>query len=255
MRTFIGLLSIVGVVLFGSSFILSYTNPLLVESIARDMIRMEVERRVGEKLATLKDSHLISLAQRLSAKNTAEINAIKLKLADELPQKVAAIVAEMGDINCECRKAIAKNIMSGFEARSTNLTHLNKRLTQLIRTKYMAVSESLTREFRIFTAANTIMFALLGVTAVLRKRANLQLVLPAAVLLGATLIVSYLYVFNQDWLHTILFGDYIGLGYFAYLGLATAGLVDIAFNKARLTTRIVNLALNILGSAVQAAPC
>lgn len=255
MRTFIGFLSIVGVVLFSSAFILSYTNPILVESIARDAIKKEVERRVGEKLASINNSRLVDLSQRLSSKNTTEINAIKLKLSNELPQKVAAIVADMRDVDCECRKTIAKNIMDSFEARITNLAHLNERLTQLIRTKYMAVAESLTREFRIFTAANTIMFALLGVTVVLRKRANLQLVLPAAVLLGATLIVGYLYVFNQDWLHTILFGDYIGLGYFAYLSLATAGLADIAFNKARITTRIINLALNILGSAVQATPC
>jgi hypothetical protein len=124
-----------------------------------------------------------------------------------------------------------------------------------IRTKYMETAEALTREFRIFTGANAAMFALLGLTTRWRKRAGAQLLLPAAVLIGAAAVVGGLYLFSQNWLHTVVFAEYVGLGYFAYLALAVALLADIAFNRARVTTEIVNAILNVLGSAVTVVPC
>jgi hypothetical protein len=255
MRILILITALVSVTLFGSGFILSYVNPTFVESIARKVIRIEVERRVGERLTALENNKIVKFAERLSGRNAMEIADLKRKMAEGLPQKVAAVAAEMRNVDCECRKAIEKTITGIFEDRVAGLSHLNERLGLLIRTKYMEVAESLTREFRIFTGANTIMFAFLGITAALRRGAGLQLVLPTIVLLGAAGIVGYLYLFNQDWLHAILFGDYVGLGYFTYLGAATACLADIAFNRARVTTRIVNAALNAVGSAITAVPC
>jgi hypothetical protein len=88
-----------------------------------------------------------------------------------------------------------------------------------------------------------------------RKKATLQLALPAAVLVVAATVVAALYLFNQNWLHTVLYGDYVGLWYVAYLGLAIAGLADVVFNRARVTTRVVNRLLDFVGSALQAVPC
>jgi hypothetical protein len=111
------------------------------------------------------------------------------------------------------------------------------------------------REFRIFTSANAIVFALLGITALIRRKAGMQLVLPAVVLVGAAVIVAGFYLFNQDWFHTILFNDYVGFGYFAYLGVAVAFLADIAFNHARVTTQLVNGFFSAIGAAFSAVPC
>lgn len=72
---------------------------------------------------------------------------------------------------------------------------------------------------------------------------------------GAAGVVGALYIFGQDWLHTIVFNDYVGLGYFAYLGVAVAFLADVAFNRARVSTQVVNAAFNIVGAAIQAVPC
>ena len=88
-----------------------------------------------------------------------------------------------------------------------------------------------------------------------RQRAALQLALPAVVLAGAVVITTTLYLFNQNWLHTVLFSQYVGLGYVAYLGLAVAFLADIVFNRARVTTELVNIVLQALGSAIKAVPC
>ena len=77
----------------------------------------------------------------------------------------------------------------------------------------------------------------------------------AWMLLAAASITAYLYLFNQNWLHTLLFSDYVGLAYLGYLGAAFALLSDIIFNRARITTEILNFILNALGSAVQVVPC
>ena len=255
MRVFINIIAFAGLALFGSAFIASYVKPGLVETLARDAIRSEVERRVSERIDALDGGRLAEMAKGLSGRNALEIAELKRKLAEGLPQKVAAIAAQMGNIDCECRKAIEKSMTGILERRVTDLSRVNERLELLIRTQYMGVAESLTREFRTFTGANALVFSLLAFAALLRRRAGLQLVLPTVVLLGAGGLVGYLYLFHQNWLHTILFSDYVGFGYFIYLALAVALLADIVFNRARVTTRLLNAAFSAVGSTLQAVPC
>ena len=119
----------------------------------------------------------------------------------------------------------------------------------------LKTAQALTREFRIFTGANAALFMLLALTTLARRRATLQLALPALVLIGAAGIVAFFYLFSQDWLHAIVFADYVGLGYFVYLAICIALLADILLNHARFTTRAVNLSLDAIGSAAHVLPC
>lgn len=255
MRSLVLLISVVGTLVFGTAFVLSYTNPGFVESVARDLIRMQVESRVTAKIEELDGSRLASIAERISGQHGRELARAKQELNERLPSKIAETIAEMRKLDCECRKAIETQMTGILGSRIADLSRINERLELLIRSKYMETADALTREFRIFTGANTVVFILLAVTTLVRKRANLQLALPTLVLIGAACIVAFFYVFKQDWLHTIIFAEYVGLGYFAYLSLAIALLADIAFNSARLTTKAVNVSLNALGSAVQVLPC
>ena len=119
----------------------------------------------------------------------------------------------------------------------------------------MEISEKLTREFRIFTGANAAVFALLALAAFIKRRAGLHLVAPATVLIVAASITAYLYLFNQNWLHTILFSNYVGFAYVGYLSIVFGFLCDILFNRARVTTKLLNITFNIIGSGVQLVPC
>jgi hypothetical protein len=255
LRSCILIIGLVGTLAFGSAFVLSYTNPAFVETITHEVIRRQVERRVSERLDQLEGSRLASIAQRISGRNAAEIAETKRKLAEGLPAKIAKTISEMRNLDCECRKAIEGRVTGMLDGRIAGLTSLNERLELLIRTKYMETAAALRREFRIFSGANAALFLALTLTTLVRKRASLQLALPALVLIGAAGIVGFLYVFQQDWLHTIVFANYVGLGYFAYLGVAIALLGDIAFNRARLTTEAANLLLHAVGSAATALPC
>jgi hypothetical protein len=243
MRRAILLLSVLGTLVFAGAWLFSYLQPLAVERAARELLRIEVQAQVEDRLDAFDDSRIAGLAQRALRKADIDIDREKLRA------EVAAKVAGMLDPGCECRQRLAEG-WRGLEAgRLASLVQGRSRLTAFVEARYASVRDSLLREFRIFTASNAIAFLLLGVVTWRRERARLQLLLPTLVLVGAVLVTSGLYLFNQDWLHTIVFGDYLGLGYAAYLSGVAALLADIAFNRARVT----DVVLNALGAAIPAA--
>jgi hypothetical protein len=113
-------------------------------------------------------------------------------------------------------------------------------LTYLIQTKYIEVVAALTREFRIFTGANAVVFGLLAAIAYFRPKKTSHLVLPTIILIGSTVLAGGIYIFAQDWIHTIVFSDYIGFAYFLYLGLTVAFMTDIFINRGRVSARIID---------------
>lgn len=248
-------LSLLGVLLFGGAYALSFLNPPLIERAAREVVRIEIERRVGEKIDSLSNSRLAGFAQRELRKTQVDIAMTEKSIRDKVPEQVANVIASMLNADCECRKRLVQNAQRAERERLYSLTQVRDRLGDLVESAYASVAHDLLREFRIFTASNAVAFGLLGVIAILRRRATLQLFLTAVVLIGAVAITGSLYLFNQSWLHTIMFGQYVGLAYVFYLAGVALLLADVSFNRARVTTRIVNGVLDLVGSAASAAPC
>lgn len=255
MRQALLLLGLVGATLFGSAFVISFLNPLLVERAAREIVRIEVERRVGEKIDVLSNSKVGALAQRALGKSDAEIAGARRDLAEGLPRRTAAVIANMLNADCECRKRLAQNAEGAFRDRIASLEQARAELNGMIESAYVSVTTNLMREFRIFSGSNAVAFALLALVTWFRRAAALQLVLPAVVLLGAAAVTGALYLFQQNWLHTIVFGQYWGMTYVVYLGAVAAFLSDVVFNRARVTTRLLNALFQIIGSTVHVVPC
>ena len=251
MRTTIIAIGIIGTLVFGSAFSLSFLNPGFVEKIGKNIIRHQVEKKVHEKIDALDAGMLAKKAARHIKTLDAEIADAKHKLAAGLPEKIAAIIAEMGHLDCECRKKIEKSIHDGYLWQITNAAQAQEKLNTLIRTKYMETAEKLTREFKIFTGSNTVVFALLAIAGLVKKKAGVHLIPSAVVLVAAAGITAYLYLFNQNWLHTLVFSDYLGLAYVAYLSVVFAWLSDVIFNRARVTSAILR---SIPGNLV-VVPC
>lgn len=152
-------------------------------------------------------------------------------------------------------KAIGPACRECKKSRIADLTQVRERLASLIESAYVSVSAQLLRELRIFAGSNALAFAALGAVTYARRGAALQLVLPAFVLLGAVAVTSVIYLFNQDWLHSIVYSDYVGFAYLGYLALASALMADVVFNRARVTTKVVNAISSAAGSALHAVPC
>ena len=250
-RTLLLVFSAIGTVLFGAAFFTSLLDVGYVEAIAKDIIRHQVEKKVHEKIDVLDDKFLSTKAGALIKKHVEEAEAAKRQLKEKVPERISAVIAEMRNLDCECRKKIENHFRDGLETQIAWAFQAQERLTSLIQTKYMETAEKLTREFRIFTATNALIFALLGIAAFFKRGAGLHLILPALALVLAATVTGYLYIFNQNWLHTLIFSDYVGFTYILYLSIVFAFLCDVLFNRARVTTRL----LSSIGSSIQVLPC
>ena len=254
-RQALRLLCAAGLAVFGGLVVVSYATPITVERLAREAIQLEVERRVGERIDALSNTRLAGLARQALGKTSAQAAAAEDALRQQVPRRVADTVADMLKADCECRKRLARHFQEAAEARLASLRDAEARLSEWIEHGYATTREQLLRELRIFSGVNAICFVLLGGLSLWRRPTTPQLLLVAATVLGAVLVVGGFYLFKQDWLHTLVFGDYVGLSYIAYLVGAFALLSDIAFNRARLTTEVLSAALNAVGSGVQILPC
>ncbi len=237
MRAFLLLVAATGTLLFGALLVLSVASPLTIERWARAAIEREVEVRVGGELHALDRTALIRRAQALIEKHKRE-SAFDRVLFAALHDQVERVVARMQDPDCECRRRLLKFIDETADQNIRGLAAANAHLASLIETRYAQVSQALVREVRVFSAANALVFVLLGLLASFRRSAGRPLLVPALVLLVGVSVTGYFYLFRQDWLQTILLGDYVGWWYFGYLGLVLAFLADIAMNKARVTATL-----------------
>jgi len=165
MRSVLLALSLLGVLLFGGALAASLVDPLLVERAAREIVRIQVEREVGEKIDSLSNSRATSLARRALQSTEADVARTQRAIRDEVPRKVATVVADMLNADCECRKRLIEHAQRAQDERLSSLTQVRERLLSLIESAYASVARSLLREFRIFTASNAAAFALLGVHA------------------------------------------------------------------------------------------
>lgn len=213
MRIVALLVSVLGVLAFGGALVYSFVRPTAIESLARDLIRVEVEQRVGETLHTLDDTTVSRIATRMSERSRARIALIGQQLQTGLPRRVAEIATQMRDPDCACRDRIEAGATAALQMQRERLLDSDTRLTHAIRAQYMQVADALIREFRIFSTANLLVFGLLGVVTLTRPRAGLHLLLPTLVMLSAAAITAYFYLFQQDWLRTVVFGDYVPISF------------------------------------------
>jgi hypothetical protein len=250
-RAIVLAIGVAGTLLFGAAFALTFASPLTIERAAREMLRLEVERRVGDKVDAMTDSRIADAARKALGKTDAEYEKTRQEIRDGIPKRVANAIADFMKADCECRKKLVERREKEASEKLSTLGALRDRLGRLVDSSYATVRDELLREARIFTAVNAAAFALLACMAWVRPATTRQLLLPAIVLVAAAAVTAYLYLFNQNWLQTILFGRYVGLAYIAYFGVAAVFFADILMNKARLTAKL----LSSVGPGGGASPC
>jgi hypothetical protein len=248
-------LAALGLMIFGGAWLVSFTRPIAVERAARELLRLEIERTTTETVDRLSNSGIAALAARASTRLGGEIEKVRQNLQSELPRKIADLVANMLDADCECRRRLANAMTAAEQQHLQSLLALRQRLTSHLESTYAHVANALLREFRIFTGANALAFLVLLLVILKKANAELQLIAPTVAMVGAVALVGGLYVFRQDWLHTLVFGDYLGLGYAIYLAGTALALLDVLLNRARVSTQIMNALLAIIGAAVMAISC
>lgn len=252
-------IGVIGTAIFATFFALTYSVPGWVEDFAADYIESEAEKRIDSAIDVLRppesDSALARLAQSMYEKNEARIEQAKTNLRHKVHEQWAAAIAAIRDLDCECRQKYADMFESGFQTDIVLLQAANDRIVSFIQKNYMEVATGLKTDIRIFTASNAAAFFLLLLVSLLKPQAITHLFLPGVLLAISTLICSYFYIFETNWLLTIIHSSYLGFAYLAWLAVVFLFLCDIVFNRGRVTTEILNGILNILGSALSVVPC
>ncbi len=228
------ILGYLGSLIFGLAFAWSWLSPTTLEAGARDLLRSEVTRRVEARLDTLAESRAARWASRAGL---AAPDDLRDRVGQALPAALDGVFARMADRDCTCRGTPARE-PSLADWRSIDAATLRTHLAELARGQYLAAASALLREFRIFMGTNALVLLAFGVAASMRRHPPRVLLLPAGVLVVAAVGVAIVYLFGQDWLRTIVFGQYVGLGYVAWLGIAFAFLADVMLNEARVTRHV-----------------
>jgi hypothetical protein len=255
MSTTLKLIGIFGVILFGLSFSVTYLSPEKVEESAKDFVKNHIEKEVRSKQQAISESTAVKSALNIAARLGLEKELIQANLDNNLPEKIASILASMCGYDCEKKKALAQSITSGYMERIKSIQIADSTLIDIVKGKYLEIVSNLKLDLRTFLGSNLVMFLILLALSFAKPKAIAHLFLPGLLLFAATIISSSIYIFGQNWFYTILYNDYMGYGYLGYIAVIFGVLIDIALNKAKVTTEIINGLANAVGSAFSVAPC
>ncbi|MEL6871108.1 MAG: hypothetical protein AAFO81_15010 [Pseudomonadota bacterium] len=258
-RLVLRIIGVIGAVIFTAFFALTYSVPQWVETFAADYIDRKAQARIDGMIDAIKpmesETALARLSQYLYDKNEAKIEHSKTLLRDRVHEQWASALADITDMDCACRQQWAKEFESWFQSDIRLLRAANDKIADVIHAAYMDVATDLRRDIRIFTASNAAIFLLLLLVSFAKPQAATHLFLPGVLLSIATVCCAYCYLFQQDWLLTIINGSYVGFAYLGWLGIVFAFLCDVVVNRARITSRILNAIFNAVGSALSVVSC
>lgn len=249
------MLGLIGLLLFASAFGLTYGVPEWVENSAKGFIQKKVTQEVKEKAAPLTESAVVQKAKSLADKLGFQESQLKKDLENNLPEKIAGVLASMCGYDCEKKKQLTQEIKDSYLNKINNLQLGQFNLSQIVKGKYVEIVGNLKNDLRIFTFSNALMFTFLLLISLLKPQAIKHLFVPGMLLFLATGISVSLYVFGQDWFYTIVYNDYMGWAYLVYLGVIFGFLVDIALNRGRVTTEVFNFMGHAISSLGSISPC
>jgi len=239
-------LCLAGVLVFGGMLAYLQSMPRDFETRAQAFIIDKIDA----ELAT--DSPMRKLA-KLEGLPSDRIEAIEANLAAATRNFIRLTVEAL--CVCDDRDAVEEALLKAYDSIELKLKPRFDVLRGIVEAKYHAVFDELRRDITIFLASNLIVLGIALFLALFRGRAARHLVPLSILLTFATLLTTYWYVFGQNWILTIIFSDYLGWSYLAFLAVVFLLLVDIALNHARVLSKILNALADALGADWVWLPC
>lgn len=256
------IIGVLGVLIFFPLFLLTFADPHIIEQSGRSFVEWKVQSEVDKKIDTIRLPEPTKLERLLGAKarelrkqTEIKLEKVREQLKADAPASLAAQLAKLRNLDCECRKKWETSIKHAMETKLISLQGAKSKLTSFTQMKYMEVVENLTLDVRIFLGTNSLVFFSLLLISLMKPMAIKQLYLPGGLMVVSTSICSYFYLFEQNWFYTIIYNDYAGFAYIGYIVFVFAILYDIAFNKASVTTEVLNACLQAVGQAGNLVSC
>lgn len=249
------IVSATGAAVFLAGFLLTYADQQYLEKHAREHIASEVREHAEMRLASLRNESLPGMLKMLASKYEKRIDALEQELNEGFDERMKSVFALMGNPDCECRRWLKEDHREGLKQELL----LERNKAEVVKTLLMAgygeVVQNLREDIRIFTLSSFLAFLLVLLATIVKPAARVHLMLPASLLVPSTLIAAWFYLIEQNWFYTILTNSYVGFGYTVWLLLIFGFLFDVLFNRARITTQIINALASAVGSAFSAVPC
>lgn len=253
------IVSIIGVTLFGFGLYLTFSVPDWLEEYAaeyiEDRLGADIDRKVDAVQPPSVEGRIGDFARSIYAANETRIEETKALLRDKAHEALAASLAVIRDLDCECRRLTAERIREGLVLNISMLEDANAKLISSLQAGYLNIATELKRDFRIFTATNMLVFLLLLFASLTKPQARTHFLVPTALLTTSTVICSYFYLFEQDWLLTVVYSNYVGFGYLVYLLVVALFLADIVLNRARVTSALINALSSLFSAMPSVSPC
>ena len=255
LRVFLIVFGALILVVFGAVFLLAEIDGPVISSTAKAVIRMQIEAQAERKIDELGAGFLVSEAQDMLSKDESKIAVLKADLANRLKQEADRYISELENPECACRKPVETGIKTVITGVIHSLEGQTAALQSYLQSRYLDLEAQLLREVKIFSGTTALAGLLVLVAAMFRPRGTIHL-LPASIALSlSTVICAAVYVFNQNWLHSVVFGDYAGLAYPVYMGSCFAWILDVLANRGRVTTLVLNGIGGAVGGFGTVLPC
>jgi hypothetical protein len=243
-RTVNVVLTAVGAVVFAAFFLYITVAPKDFDQRTRNFAIAKVKAKVDDQFSKAVQSKAANKATEFLGKYSERLENDIQKLRDSLDAGVAEFIADVlaaaCKLDCERRDQAAKAVTAFYESMIARHGLALDRLRTLIEGEYDAIMKELRDDLRIFSGSSFAALLFAFVLSIFRGKAAAHLLPFSIALSAATFIAAIWYVFGQDWVLTMIYSTYWGWSYLVVLSAIFVFLIDIAVNRARITTTVLN---------------
>jgi len=250
-KYFVAIACLVSFVVFLLVFTATFVARPALEDALTGFVRSRVQQEVRERVGSVAGADAAALQRWFDDSATSAADF----LANDLEPLVNYVVDSLCGLDCEEQEKDsfrdkvrgAGQLVLGGKVDAFNA--ISTQLKRFIRGKYLELVRALLAEVRIFSGINAALFAFVLGLLVAKWNNPKPVFLPATLLLVATATCALLYIFQQNWFLSIFLQDYSGYWYLAYVAVVFGFLVDVAFNRARVTKAVLDVFSSALASA------
>jgi hypothetical protein len=244
-------LCLLGVLVFGSMLLYLQSLPRDFEARAQAFVIDEIDAALAP------DSAMSKLAQMDGglALPQDRMEALRATLAASKRNFITLVVEALCVRECRAQEVIKTELLKAYDSIEVKLKPGFDTLRSMAEAKYHAVFDELRRDIAIFLIANLLVLGTALILALAKGQAARHLAPVSILMTVATLLTSYWYVFGQNWVLTMITSDYFGWSYLAFNAVVLLLLIDIALNRARVISRILNAISHVFQSDAVWVPC
>jgi hypothetical protein len=247
MLRFLRIASALGFLLSAVAFVACIAAPEALERRARAYVVTRIRAEAVARYPALQElARFEGLAESLRARIARGTHLLEARAPDLIATWLSALCRHDCPEPSDTAAALREALQAGIRRLGLGL----ERVEEWAQGRYFGLVAAILRDLAIVTGTNALMFLLAFLAAWRAQAAPRVLALIAGALILAATAATALYLFAQDWLQTLLFADYVGTAYLAWVALIVAAELDLLLNRARVARALLG---GVLGAAAETA--